>query len=143
MRIKHNEYKYELLKEYDFYVNFGPKMNIINDFYFLRIDGLLCIKKGYRWDGASGPTVDTNNTMRASCVHDALYQMIRRGELSIEYKVEADEALRRIMLEDSKQAGISGFFNRFRAGYYFYAVKLFGWSSCEPGSGTFDSYEGE
>ena len=146
MRIKHNEYKYELLEDYEIFLNFRPKNEIMNDFYsFLpnKLEAILYIKKGYRWDGASGPTVDTHNTIRASCVHDVLYQMIRRKELPIESKSLADEALRRIMLEDSSQTGISGLWGRFRAGYFFYAVKLFGWSACEPGTGTLDSYEGE
>ena len=36
---------------------------------------------GYAWDGPSGPTLDTKNSMRASLVHDGLYQAIRSGWL--------------------------------------------------------------
>ena len=132
MRITHPKYKYELLKTYTIRANFRPQRPISNDFYAFGTNGLLIAKKGYRWDGASGPTLDTTSTIRASCVHDVLYQMIRNRELPTASKEDADELLRRVMLEDSKQTGISGFWNRFRAGYYFYAVRIFGWSACEP-----------
>ncbi|MDF5607407.1 hypothetical protein P3745_24975, partial [Vibrio parahaemolyticus] len=39
--------------------------------------GLLTIKKGYSWDGVSGPATDTRNLILASLVHDELYQLMR------------------------------------------------------------------
>ena len=41
----------------------------------------LSISPGYAWDGASGPTFDTGNSMAASLVHDAGYQLIRNRVL--------------------------------------------------------------
>ena len=41
---------------------------------------LLTIKKGYAWDGPSGPTIDTPSFMRGSLIHDALYQLLRETE---------------------------------------------------------------
>ena len=43
--------------------------------------GVLTIRAGYCWDGPSGPTVDSIGTMRASLIHDVLYQAIREGYL--------------------------------------------------------------
>ncbi|HGF5283826.1 TPA: hypothetical protein ACF376_003024, partial [Vibrio parahaemolyticus] len=39
--------------------------------------GLLTIKKGYSWDGVSGPAIDTRNLILVSLVHDELYQFMR------------------------------------------------------------------
>jgi hypothetical protein len=51
-------------------------------------DGTLVISPGYAWDGASGPTYDSKSSMRASLVHDALYQLMRLGLLSQSFKTE-------------------------------------------------------
>lgn len=66
----------------------------------LTLDGLLIIHKGYPWDGASGPTIDTNETMRNSLVHDGLYELFRWGLLDPKWRDEADEELRSIGVED-------------------------------------------
>lgn len=39
---------------------------------------VLTIRVGYGWDGASGPAIDTENFMQGSCVHDSLYEIIRK-----------------------------------------------------------------
>ncbi len=53
------------------------------------------------WDGPSGPTVDTENSMRASLVHDVLYQAMREGGLPQEARAWADREFRRILKADS------------------------------------------
>jgi hypothetical protein len=63
----------------------------------LSADGVLTIKAGYRWDGASGPTFDTPSTMFASLVHDALYQLMREEAIGQEWRLRADDLLGRIM----------------------------------------------
>jgi hypothetical protein len=85
----------------------------------LEIDnvGILTIKKGYSWDGPSGPSIDTKNFMQGSLVHDALYQLMREGILHQHARVRADDILREICLND----GMS----RFRAWYVYLAVRLF------------------
>ena len=131
--IKDDKYKYIVMIDYFVKVNIQTQ-NINNKFYSL-LGGQLLIKHGYKWDGASGPTIDTHNTMRASCVHDVLYQMIRCRELNPDKKDTADRELQRIMKEDWKAKTIFGKgWNAIRSGYFYYAVKLFGGSSCIPGS---------
>lgn len=63
--------------------------------------GLLRIRKRYAWDGPSGPVVDRSSTLRASLVHDALYQLMRAGFLDRDLCQEpADRVFQRIYLED-------------------------------------------
>lgn len=60
-------------------------------FRFIEIsNGMLYIAEQYAWDGASGPTFDTKNTMTPSLIHDALYQLMREGLLSADLKEDAD-----------------------------------------------------
>lgn len=62
--------------------------------------GLLVIRAGYAWDGASGPTIDSKSSMRASLVHDALYQLLRAGKLSFETRAAADRMMEDLCVAD-------------------------------------------
>ena len=53
------------------------------DKYITLDAGVLTIHAGYAWDGASGPVVDTVNSIRATLVHDAVYQLMREMVLHI------------------------------------------------------------
>ncbi len=52
------------------------------------VDGVLTVKQGYRWDGAStiGNDLNWNDNpsyyLRGSCLHDSLYDLMRMGYLS-------------------------------------------------------------
>tara|TARA_B110000503_G_scaffold105018_1_gene156726 strand:+ start:505 stop:945 length:441 start_codon:yes stop_codon:yes gene_type:complete len=72
-------YKYQLVETYTFKIPITPKEGVSSPsgFIALTANGLLTIKKGYAWDGPSGPAIDTLNFMRGSLVHDALYQLMR------------------------------------------------------------------
>jgi len=69
---------------------------------YLTVQGRdLVIGKGYQWDGSSSIAVDCKEDMRASLVHDALYQLMRMGKL--DYKTErlyADQLYRDMCIED-------------------------------------------
>lgn len=68
---------------------------------FLSVSGsALTIEKGYAWDGASGPTWDSKSSMRASLVHDALYQLTRLGVLPEASRVFSDDTLYQLCVED-------------------------------------------
>ena len=66
----------------------------------LRKDGVLEIRNGYAWDGPSGPTIDTKSTLRASLVHDALYQLMRAGKLTQDARDAADKLLFSLLIQD-------------------------------------------
>jgi len=110
-------YKYQLHRKYECRVSIYPDNQIDTKYIGLDIDGLLIIKAGYAWNGASGPTIDTKSSMRGSLVHDALYQLFREGKLDIQWRDEADEELQHICHED----GMSWF----RSKVWERAVKVF------------------
>lgn len=70
-------YKYQLVEKTWFDTDIYPETDIDTDFIQLSIGGVLVIKPGYAWDGPSGPTIDTKNSMQGSLLHDALYQLLR------------------------------------------------------------------
>ena len=117
-------YKYQLVRDYSVVVNIANE-TVNSEYIKLYPDGQLVIKKGYAWDGPSGPTVDTKDSMRGALIHDALYQCMRDYGLDRDkYKDVADTEFRKACQED----GMSWI----RAGYMYYGVKLFGSKSTKP-----------
>ena len=92
-------YKYQLINTYQVQVAIRPEQYTTSAFCSLTTTGLLTIMRGYAWDGASGPTIDTKSSMRGSLVHDSLYQLIREG-LSIDWRYLADQELKIKCIED-------------------------------------------
>jgi len=116
---KLNGYKYELTKGY---IHGGVNIpGMVGNDYVVLDNGYLLIRKGYAWDGASGPTIDTKTSMRGSLVHDALYQLMREKMIGLNYREEADKELHRILLEDGML--------KFRADYWYWFVRKFAKSS--------------
>lgn len=94
-------FKYQLTADYHIQTKITG-FYIPSFFLTLNKDGLLVIRRGYAWDGPSGPTVDTLTFMRGSLVHDAFYQLLRTGCFLNPEKVrrQADKLLKEICLED-------------------------------------------
>lgn len=93
---------------------------------FVSIDaaGYMTLKKGYAWDGASGPTLDTVNCRRGALAHDACYTLLRQRKLGPSAPRErksADVWLNRLLREDGMR--------RFRAFYWYLGVRWFGATS--------------
>lgn len=115
-------YKYQLVESATFRTSIHPVEHVSTPFIVLKTDGTLTIKRGYAWDGPSGPTIDTKNFMRGSLVHDALYQLMREGHLDEAICRDiADKLLRQMCREDGMSA--------IRAWWVYQAVKRFGKSS--------------
>ena len=94
-------YKYQLTEDYEVRIGIAPPRRIVTPFLELGADGVLTIRRAYAWDGASGPVLDTPNSMRGSLVHDALYHLMRDAGLDHEkYRDAADRQLQKICLED-------------------------------------------
>lgn len=95
--------KYQSLREHRIQTSLRPKQKLVSKHGWVELhtNGELVVKKGYCWDGPSGPTFDTASTMRASLFHDALYQLMRELLLSVgAHRRLADELLRRVMIAD-------------------------------------------
>lgn len=114
-------YKYQLYQDYEIQTAICPVETISIpeslNFIELKRDGMLKIKKGYAWDGPSGPSYDSKNFMRGSLVHDALYQLMRNNMIGQQYREYADDLLRRICREDGMSL--------FRSWYVFRGVRMF------------------
>jgi len=98
-------YKYQTLSEAVFVLpaEFSG-LDAANDWIHLH-GCILTIRKGYAWNGASGPTFDTPNSMRASLLHDALYQLMAEELLPRQFKPHAD-SLFHAMLRNDGMSGI-------------------------------------
>jgi hypothetical protein len=101
------DYKYQLVETYTFEIPIKPKVGVSSpsEFIALTANGLLTIKKGYAWDGPSGPAIDTLNFMRGSLVHDALYQLMREKLLDQNTsRKPADQLLQKMCKADGMSA---------------------------------------
>lgn len=110
-------YKYQVTAPYNVQTDIKG-YDIKTPYYQLWMSGRLEIFTTYCWNGASGPTVDTEDTQEGSCVHDCIYQMIRSGELPYWYKSNADKLFHKLLIKN----GMS----RIRARYFYWGVKYFG-----------------
>ena len=115
--------KIELLQDYRIQTNLsctiGRRFKYYNGasgFVFLSSDGMLSIDNGWVWDGASGYTYDTPDTVEASLVHDALYFLHKKKKIS---RRKADKILYQILKKNDCPF--------FRRAAWFLAVRIFGW----------------
>lgn len=116
-------YKYQLHEDYKVIVGvLGQDVN--TEYIRLSKEGELLIRKGYAWDGPSGPTFDTEAFMRGALVHDALYQLMREELIAQSFRLVADDELKRMCKED----GMSSF----RAWYVYKSVRQFSSFATSP-----------
>ena len=118
-------YKYQLNQSYSIQTEIKPEEVFETDYLSLSLDGLLTVKKGYAWDGPSGPTIDTLNFMRGSLVHDAFYQLMRGRFLD---KEEWREPADRLLQSHCKEDGMSSI----RAWVVYLGVRFGGGPSADP-----------
>lgn len=93
-------YKYQLAEDFQIQTNIRPPAVISHLYFNMTTDGLLTVKAGYAWDGASGPTFDTKSSMRGALVHDVLWQMLRLDLLPESDRPATNAELRRICVLD-------------------------------------------
>ena len=123
---KIDAYKYQLMERYVHETGWKLDQGVATGgkWVVLSKTGRLTMKKGYAWDGPSGPTIDTKNFMRGSLVHDACYQLIRERLLPATRRKPADVLLWLICLADGMSQA--------RADYVYHAVRVFGGASARP-----------
>ncbi len=116
-----SNYKYQLVEDWLTHTGILGAAARIPGFITLAHDGVLTVHRGYAWDGASGPTIDTKSSIRASLAHDAIYQLERAGHLGQEWRDKADEILRDLCIEDGMW--------EWRANLWLWTVRKFAASS--------------
>jgi hypothetical protein len=121
-------YKYQVTRDYHIKLDIVPFSEdgafLPNEYAFLSPTGDLKVYAGYAWNGASGPTFDTLNSMIGSLIHDVIYQLIRLGLIDPKYKIYADGLLHALCVEDGMYS--------WRADYWRWAVLKFGAGSTKP-----------
>lgn len=118
---------YQLVQEYKFVTQCRPAETVTMPYITLEPTGQCTLARGFVFDGASGPVIQTKTILRAACEHDAKYRLMREGLLDAEAnQLMADAELRARMLED----GV----NLVRADYFFTAVHGFGSKSTIGGN---------
>lgn len=125
-RIRYRKgYKYQLAEGYHLQLDhIRPVAPVDTPYISLSETGLLIIKRGYAWDGPSGPTIDTKDAMRAALVHDALYQLMREGHVERQWRDETDALFYSILLADGM--------NPVRAKLWYDAVRVFAAAFIDP-----------
>jgi hypothetical protein len=114
-------YKYILHSDYTVALPLTSPKSIATSEFILSENGVLTVIAGYPWDGPSGPTIDTDNFMRGSLIHDVLYEMMRQELLPQSFRDIADSILRDVCLQD----GMSSI----RAWWVYHGVRLGGGSA--------------
>ena len=99
--LKISGYKYQLAEDYSFETGMELESAVRGPGDWVRMSrvGRLKLKRGYAWDGPSGPALDTSDLMRGSLVHDALYQLMRE-ELPRRDRASPGRSGRRRSFED-------------------------------------------
>ena len=117
-------YKYRTTAQFQIQIPITG-FNIQTEYVDLNVKGMLTIKKGYAWDGASGPTKDSKKSKRGSCVHDALYQLMRLRKLDNNAHREiADWIFYRLLIADKMFSP--------RAWIWWRAVRRAAWYAAKP-----------
>lgn len=93
-------YKYQLAEDLVFQTDCRPDTAIVTPRIELNMYGVLTVREGYASDGVSGPVKDRKTNLRGGFVHDALYQLMRMGELPHEQWREADKEFAKALKQD-------------------------------------------
>jgi hypothetical protein len=84
-------YKYQLAELFEIDTPIKPQRTLASSFLILTNTGKLTIRAGYAWDGPSGPTWDTDNSMTPSLVHDAFAQLMREKALDQCWRIPSNK----------------------------------------------------
>ena len=110
-------YRYQLVEPYFIQTPIRPDKDIVSDWYSVMATGLLIAAKGYAWNGANGPTIDTKDSMSASLVHDVLCQCMKERKLDY---VKWSPIVHQFFEERCRAAGMNGI----RASIWHWGVRV-------------------
>ncbi len=124
-------YKYQVYEDYLCRTHLRPisgRAYVATEYLHLDNAGNLIIRKGYAWDGDSGPAVDAPASRRASLEHDAKCQLMRLCLASDSYEKTAHGEYEDRIIEDG------GWFMQKWARVRHWALRRFGRKSVLPSS---------
>jgi hypothetical protein len=126
---------YIIAEDYSIQLSFHPEKTVISSCGFIIFyeDGLLLIKAGFYFDGATF-AIDSDGIIRPAGIHDALYKLFREGLLPSFMREDADKALSSEYIKDALQVKkwIPKCLKKFRANYVLKGVDWFGSSAADP-----------
>lgn len=111
-------YKYQLRENAIAESGVRPCELVQHEYFAIDTDGLILVRHGYAWDGASSLAIDDPGTIYASLFHDVGYQAIRLGLIADVWRLELDRMYERLCIE--------GGVNRVRARYHYLALRFGG-----------------
>lgn len=111
-------YKYQLRENAITESGVRPCELIQHEYFAIDTNGLILVRHGYAWDGASSLAVDDPGTIYASLFHDVGYQAIRLGLINGAWRKEFDRMYERLCID--------GGVNRIRAKYHYLALRAGG-----------------
>jgi len=87
-------YNYRLFEDESINTGWFIGKDIDTEYIKMTRSGLLTVKRGYNWDGASSVAIDTKNNMTPSLCHDAVFQLMRLEYLDQKYFYKANKLYR-------------------------------------------------
>ncbi len=93
-------YKYQLVKDFNIQTPIKPPKDLAMEYYVLTQDGMLYVSRGFAWNGADGPTIDTKSSMRASLVHDCMCQLMKERKMDYKFAPQVHAFFEQMCRED-------------------------------------------
>ena len=116
-------YEFKLAESGCMQTEIYPPNDINTPFYSISKTGRIVGKKGYAWDGITGPMFNTKSFHRSSLFHDIVCQAINEGRLDPSWRPQGDKEFRRIAIMDGEGLGVvARQIHRVRAWYAYRAV---------------------
>jgi len=92
-------YKYQMRMNAVAESRIRPGKLINHEYFSISVDGVILVRRGYAWDGASFIAIDDPGTIYASVFHDAGYQAIRLQLLDPVWRKELDRMYESLCIE--------------------------------------------
>lgn len=119
------KYKYLLIEDVQVQSSIIPPTGIATEQFAIDMSGLITIRAGFMWDGASGGAIDTAGVLPASLLHDLGYRAIRLGLLPLEpYRKLFDQLYRDEALKDGA--------SWWRIRYHYFLLRTHGEAAAMP-----------
>jgi hypothetical protein len=132
---KIDQWKYRVVKDIWVQTSFVG-YDIDHTYFTVFSSGLILLKKEYCYDGPSGPTIDTPDTMVPAAPHDVIYQCMRLGLIPLSERIKADKMFYDLMVAEgdrleTKDTAAKKSWRRIRANTWYYNLRWFGESSAK------------